>query len=701
MNIKYAMLAAAIATPQLAYSAAFSSCPTQAFLVQQGTAHLYGVNLATGFYESLSSDMGTTGKLNAMAYNFHDDYLYAWSYEFNTLARIGNDYQVEPLTLDWGSMSHSSFYVGDISLSDNAHYLYRKGATHGLYRVPLDEGASDYLQVERLIDGDSLSLNIFDLAFHPDNGMLYSVDRNGVLWQVDPQSLSYQNLGNVGVSGTFGAVYFDLNGTLYISRNSDGLVFRIDVAAASPQAEQFAQGPSSSNNDGARCAMAPIADDSANIDFGDAPASYGSLLDDNGARHQLVDGAVRLGQDVDGEADAWQYPNSDDNRGLSDDEDGIAFVTGIQAGLDFVVQAQVSGAGYLNGWVDFNRNGVFDDNEQVVTDNWLTEGNHSLLIAAPADAAEGDSWARFRVSSVTGSGASGGAPDGEVEDYEVYISQSSVSISCYPNCQDYATVAFEDNWPAAGDYDLNDLVINLQTRVMSDDNQVERIELRGEVKAVGASFHNGLAIRLPGMSAAQIDEQAIRYEINGEQLSASPIESASSELVVVISEDVREYINPLGECNFYRTQSDCAGVGQLNFKVFLPVSAALPEQQLPAAPYHPFIFATEHQREPVFAQSPGRDLEIHTKNTAPSDMASEQFWGMYQDVSQPQSGNYYQDAQGLPWAIILPYNWRHPLERVNILSAYPGFYLYSNSEGEQAADWYLLENANPEFLYQD
>ncbi|MGY5453090.1 LruC domain-containing protein [Agarivorans sp. MS3-6] len=695
---------AVICSPLSSYGAAFSSCPTQAFLVQQNVAQLFGVNLATGFYQTLSTDMGTSGKLNAIGFNLHDDYLYAWSYQHGTLARIGNDYQVEPLALNWNGIdSNVNFYVGDVAVDNNAHYLYSSGSSRGLYRVPLDEGAPDYLQMERVVDGSTLNLRIFDMAFHPDNGMLYSVDNRGILWKVNPSTGASENLANVGQTGTFGAVYFDVDGNLYISRNNDGLVFQIDIAQAQPTAELYAQGPASSNNDGARCAIAPIvAVDDATIDFGDAPDSFGTSLASNGARHQLVEGGIRLGSYVDGEADAYVYPKSDDSSRLFDDEDGIAFVTDVQVGLDFVIQVDSSASGYLSAWIDLNGNGVFDLDEQLITDQAVVAGVQSLLVTVPEGYESGDRWARFRISSAGGNAATGGAPDGEVEDVQIYVGDSATQVSYYPSADGYATVAFEDNWPAAGDYDLNDLVVNLQTKVLSFSNgDVARIELQGEVRAVGASFHNGFAIRIPGIDKSLVDSAAIRYEINGELQPSSVLDANTSDITAIIASDVRDYINDQNQCDFYKTQADCRGVGQLHFKVLLPMLEGLASSSLPSAPFDPFIYATEHSRAPYFASSPGRGLEIHVKNQLPTAMASDSLWGSFDDVSNPSASSYYQNENGLPWAIIVPYNWQYPFERISIGDAYPLFLEYAQSEGQENSQWYLLENARSDLIYQE
>src|SRR5690606_8581721 len=60
------------------------------------------------------------------------------------------------------------------------------------------------------------------------------------------------------------------------------------------------------------------------LDFGDAPESYGTLLDDDGPRHAIVPGLL-LGELIDFEDDGQPSAaaNGDDVAGLAD-EDGVA-----------------------------------------------------------------------------------------------------------------------------------------------------------------------------------------------------------------------------------------------------------------------------------------------------------------------------------------------------------------------------------------
>ena len=125
---------------QSASAEPFSECPSEAFLVQDTVPKLYGVDLATGHFQLLSNSVGNGTKLNALAFNFHDQYLYAWNYEFQTIARIDSEFQVTPLNVT--GMPTGNFYIGDIALENNAMYVYRPGSTCLLYTSPSPRDAT-------------------------------------------------------------------------------------------------------------------------------------------------------------------------------------------------------------------------------------------------------------------------------------------------------------------------------------------------------------------------------------------------------------------------------------------------------------------------------------------------------------------------------------------------------------------------------
>jgi len=159
-------------------------------------------------------------------------------------------------------------------------------------------------------------------------------------------------------------------------------------------------------------------------DYGDAPDSYGTLLASDGARHAVVAG-YHLGPVVDGEPDGQPSPLADGDDlnpiGAADDEDGVVLPTILVPGsmADVTVDGGPSG-GMLDGWIDFNANGLFDHPAEHLFGGAslvITPGpNPPIGFPVPATAVMGTTYARFRLSSTGGLTPTGFAPDGEVED---------------------------------------------------------------------------------------------------------------------------------------------------------------------------------------------------------------------------------------------------------------------------------------------
>lgn len=167
------------------------------------------------------------------------------------------------------------------------------------------------------------------------------------------------------------------------------------------------------------CTVTPT----AAVDFGDAPdPAYPTLLAHNGARHTIVAGVV-LGKDIDGEPEG--QPNAaatgDDDRGA--DEDGVVFASLLYPGVSASVDVTASIQGYLNAWIDFDRDGSFGGaDEQIFIDEALSAGANPLVFEVPGGAVPGETYARFRFNTRGLLDYDGPAADGEVEDYRVYIS---------------------------------------------------------------------------------------------------------------------------------------------------------------------------------------------------------------------------------------------------------------------------------------
>jgi hypothetical protein len=165
----------------------------------------------------------------------------------------------------------------------------------------------------------------------------------------------------------------------------------------------------------------------SNTDFGDAPDTYDTSLP-GGARHTIIP-EFRLGSTIDAEPNGQPGvgANGDDQSG-TDADNGAVFTDGSQLfrgrnNAQVTVTSQgTNGDGFVNAWLDFNRNGTFDTGEQIATNVPVVSGvGKSILFNVPANASIGTTYARFRLSKEQNLSFNGPALNGEVEDYAISI----------------------------------------------------------------------------------------------------------------------------------------------------------------------------------------------------------------------------------------------------------------------------------------
>jgi hypothetical protein len=151
-------------------------------------------------------------------------------------------------------------------------------------------------------------------------------------------------------------------------------------------------------------------------DFGDAPLPYP-------VANHFIDGDNYLGLVVDGEL--GNQPSLDatgDDVSDTDDEDGVITLPVMVQGETVTVTVIHVGIGYLNAWIDWNGDADFvDAGEQIVTNSALSTGIISFPVTVPWTAISTQpTFARFRMGP-SGTGPSGTALFGEVEDYQVSV----------------------------------------------------------------------------------------------------------------------------------------------------------------------------------------------------------------------------------------------------------------------------------------
>lgn len=451
-------------------------------------------------------------------------------------------------------------------------------------------------------------------------------------------------------------------------------------------------------------------------DFGDAPDSYGTLQASNGAEH-AVSSTLYLGASIDADTDGQPgaSSNGDDLDIGGNDDDGITLLSNLEIGLDSLINVNVVGSGYLQAWADWDMDGAFADDEQILTNHAVVDGSQIVPIRVGDDAVVGVVQTRFRLASSPNIPSDGYVGDGEVEDYVFNVTDPGTSIQH----SNYYTAAFEDNWPEVGDFDLNDVVVYYRTTILSKDDAVLRMDITGTIMAYGASYGNGLGWKLNGFDESDIDLQTARVQRNGvTRADISPftgedkeVASPGGDLVVVASLNLKNDLPINAECMFHRTNPSCSPSlesEQMTFSISLPfASGSEPTvgSLVPLSGFDPFIFGPgEGQYHgDSFTSSPGKDLEIHTADFPPTTRGTlvSDFYGIAQDDSDPSSNKYYRTTQNMPWGILISSPWNHPAEYIDISEAYPDFAEWATSGGSAKPTWYQNPTADKTWSTED
>ncbi|PQJ61811.1 LruC domain-containing protein [Photobacterium angustum] len=675
----------------------FSSCPSNGYLFHQSN------NVSLIDIDRQTNNQGATvSTYDAVGFNDLDNYIYG--VKNKEVVRIHNNFTAETLAIN--GLPEHDFTAGDVH--NNSLYLYAQN--EGLWVVDLAaQSAAQLLKQQYAVYAFS------DLAVHP-SGIIYAVDNSKNIHRFDvSQSLENNQIeltASLGLTGVrnFSGQFFDNNGMFYVIDANSGDTFLFNKLSPFSFDDNFNYltqlNIENINNtiDIARCNNAPLS--TLGYDMGDAPNSYQTSLLVNGARHQ-VSSLLYLGLEPDEDLFAQFFPMHDDND-LGNDDQGIIFTTPtLNQGSTTFITAHIGGsiAGYLSAWIDWNNNGNFDDAYEQVIDNILLDnGEHTLAIDVPIDSVITDStWSRFRINTNPNIAAHGQGEEGEVEDYPLTITgfDTQESYFWFPSQGHFATLAFEDRWPTQDDYDFNDIVINYRVGHVQETatGMLSRLNIDIELQSYGAGYNNGFAVKLDGIPSSSIDVSKSFMIINGKYHNTilEVPENSQNDAVLIFTDALKQYFS--SDCNhgFLRVDPTCDLDRNervtASMKVTFTTPIAYPDHLHPYL--NPFIFAAPNDNH-GFESPPSRALEIHLKNASPTVRADQGLFNSEHDNSNNSRVNCgvenncdsYKNKTGIPFAILLPSDWKHPIEGKSILHAYPRIRNYISSNENKDDTWF-------------
>jgi len=269
-----------------------------------------------------------------------------------------------------------------------------------------------------------------------------------------------------------------------------------------------------------------------------------------------------------------------------------------------------------------------------------------------------------------------GVPD-NLDEFPADASRAYTSY--YPARNQYSSLAYEDLWPGKGDYDMNDLVLDYNFKLVSNaQNKVVDIYPTFYVKAVGAFLQNGFGFQLDNLAPAVVASVS-GYSIKGSYISlaANGTENGQAKAVFIVFDNTINVTHTLPGV-FVNTQKDVPYIQSDSIKMSIHFSTPQDIAALGTAPYNPFLIKNLQ-----------RDVEIHLPDKAPTSLANQALFGTGNDNSVPSSGRYYKTVNNLPWAVNVAGKFDYTWENVQVISGYLKFGTWAESGGASYPDWYI------------
>lgn len=251
---------------------------------------------------------------------------------------------------------------------------------------------------------------------------------------------------------------------------------------------------------------------------------------------------------------------------------------------------------------------------------------------------------------------------------------------------------FEDQWPLYGDYDMNDIVMTIKKRKLDlseHNNKVEEFELEIELSAVGATKKIGAAIMFDGVLASDITEEVDFDDdddddntlIKNFNLNNYNIEKGQKYAVVPLFDDAHK---ALGRDRYIQINTISGHSNNVKKTKTISFSIEFDKPTLSADAFN-------INKLNVFIITGGNGTnrrEIHVAGYQPTQLADVSSFGGNDDASSLSSKKYYLSKENLAWGIIVPTNFKWPLEYVNIKTAYNQFNDWVTSGGAGNKNWW-------------
>ena len=243
------------------------------------------------------------------------------------------------------------------------------------------------------------------------------------------------------------------------------------------------------------------------------------------------------------------------------------------------------------------------------------------------------------------------------------------------------TLAFEDQWPSKGDYDMNDVIVDYQFHnVIDSNNKLVETFANFTLRATGASYHSGFGFQLSTnnipASAMQVTGSAIHE--NYLMINANGTEQNQNKPTIIVFDNAFDVLHYPGSGIGINTTPGATYIIPVTITLHITYTQnTYREDQLDIAHFNPFIIV-----------SMNRGKEVHLPDYPPTLLADIALLGTFEDNSIPSQGKYYKTKNNLPWALNTYSSFSYPIEKAEITKAYLHFIDWVISNGSSYTDWY-------------
>ncbi|MFO8054482.1 MAG: LruC domain-containing protein [Bacteroidales bacterium] len=274
-------------------------------------------------------------------------------------------------------------------------------------------------------------------------------------------------------------------------------------------------------------------------------------------------------------------------------------------------------------------------------------------------------------------------------------------INNYPS-SGFSSLIYEDLWPAKGDYDFNDMVIDYSFDIITNaSDQVVEIAATFVLRAIGASYHNAFAFELPSLSPDHIIRtEGIQVPGSSFNISANGTEAGQSALNIIVFDnayDILQHPGGGGGINvdpaMTHVQPDTMQIKLVFMENGNPAPGASPvtsvNLNLPQE-FNPYII--------VNVPNDGRGREVHLPGKTASDLADPAFFNTADDDSDAAAYDgsaatnikSYKSAGNYPWGLNIYESFDYMISKECILKGYLRFQDWA--EKGHHTNWYSVDN---------